>query len=167
MPSPGTAPTNANEIWGASQFTFTPLAAVLNGAKLYWLGQVLASDGTTTIWPSNAPGFSPIVNDAPVNLAFLPQPGKGLTCNPTPPGQPGGCNSAANCTGANCCCAEQCRPMITILLTDGEESCSPFSNTTAAAEIAALRAEIATLKASKKPQKGTSTTASPAQDAAG
>ena len=35
------------------------------------------------------------------------------------------------------------------------------------AEIAALRTEIAALKGAKKPQKGTSTAASPAQDAAG
>lgn len=35
------------------------------------------------------------------------------------------------------------------------------------AEIAALRAEIAALKGAKKPQKGTSTGASPAKDAAG
>ena len=34
-------------------------------------------------------------------------------------------------------------------------------------EFDALKAEIATLKAAKKPQKGTSTAASPAQDAAG
>ena len=35
------------------------------------------------------------------------------------------------------------------------------------AEIAALRTEIAALKGAKKPQKGTSTAASPSQDAAG
>jgi MYXO-CTERM domain-containing protein len=130
MPATGTDPTGANEIWGVSDFTFTPLAAVLNGAKLYWLGQTLASDGTTTIWPSNAPGFNPIVNDAPVNTSFLAKPGKSATCNPNP----NTCDNTVGCTSqTNCCCLEQCRPMITILLTDGEETCSAFTNTTNAA----------------------------------
>ncbi len=151
MPATGSNPTSANEIWGVSRFTFTPLAAVLNGAKLYWLGQVLASDGTTTIWPSNAPGFNPIASDVPVNQSFLPQVGKPAICNPAPPtvvAGDGGCNPAANCNNNNCCCAEQCRPMITILLTDGAETCTSFSNTTAAAA-SLLRTDV-TVGGSKK-----------------
>jgi len=113
MPSAGTV-TSANEIWGVSPFTFTPLAAVLNGAKSYWSGAPLASDGSTVIWPSNAPGFAPIFND-PTKLSFLP----------------GGCNPSPSCTTN--CCASQCRPYVTILLTDGAETCTSFTNTTTAA----------------------------------
>lgn len=102
------------ELWGVSPYTFTPLAAVMNGAKTYWRGSELASDGTTVIWPSTSAGFAPIAND-PTNTAFLPQ----------------GCDSSPGCT-VNCC-ASQCRPYITILLTDGAETCTTFSNTTAAA----------------------------------
>jgi MYXO-CTERM domain-containing protein len=114
VPPPGTAPTTSNEIWGVSPYTFTPLAAVLNGAKLYWRGQALASDGTTTIWPSGTAGFAPIAND-PLNDEFLPD----------------GCDPSPSCTSN--CCATQCRPYITILLTDGAETCAQFSSTTAAA----------------------------------
>lgn len=39
----------------------------------------------------------------------------------------------AVCTGSNCCCASQCRPYITIMLTDGDETCTAFSNTLASA----------------------------------
>jgi hypothetical protein len=38
------------------------------------------------------------------------------------------------CLGPNCCCATQCRPYITILLTDGDETCTSFANTRAAAQ---------------------------------
>ncbi|HEY5925817.1 MAG TPA: MopE-related protein [Kofleriaceae bacterium] len=31
--------------------------------------------------------------------------------------------------GANGCCVEQCRPYVTILLTDGDETCTSFTNT--------------------------------------
>jgi len=82
------------------------------------------------IWPSTAPGFAPIANDVPTNTAFLSKPGKPATCNPNP----NTCDSSAGCSNAtNCCCLEQCRPMITILLTDGAETCSSFSQTTTAA----------------------------------
>jgi hypothetical protein len=42
-----------------------------------------------------------------------------------------GCPSV--CTGSTCCCAQQCRPYITIMLADGDETCTAFSNTTASA----------------------------------
>jgi MYXO-CTERM domain-containing protein len=38
------------------------------------------------------------------------------------------------CSGTNCCCGSQCRPYITILLTDGEETCTTFSNTVTATQ---------------------------------
>ncbi|MCX5741329.1 MAG: MopE-related protein [Proteobacteria bacterium] len=112
MNAAGTATTAANEIWGVSANTFTPLAAVLNGAKRYWTGQQ-ASDGTV-IWPSATAGFAPIAAD-PTKTAFLP----------------GGCDASPTCTSN--CCTTQCRPYITILLTDGAETCTSFTNTTAAA----------------------------------
>src|SRR6185436_11714227 len=37
------------------------------------------------------------------------------------------------CAGPNCCCQTQCRPYITILLTDGDETCTTTTNTMAAA----------------------------------
>ncbi len=100
------------ELWGVSDYTFTPLAAVLNGDKRYWEGNQ-ATDGTV-IWPGNQAGYDPINRD-PSNTVFLPT----------------GCNPAKNCTTN--CCTTQCRPYITILLTDGDETCTTFSNTTAAA----------------------------------
>ncbi|WP_299753669.1 MopE-related protein [Devosia sp.] len=106
------APGGQPELWGVSPYTFTPLAAVLNGAKRYWSG-AQATD-STVIWPSNTPGFAPIAND-PTATSFLPQ----------------GCDSSPGCTSN--CCASQCRPYITILLTDGAETCTTFSNTTSAA----------------------------------
>jgi hypothetical protein len=39
----------------------------------------------------------------------------------------------AVCNGTNCCCAQQCRPYITIMLADGDETCTSFSNTTESA----------------------------------
>jgi hypothetical protein len=103
------------EIWGVSPFTFTPLAAVLNGAKRYWLG-LQATDGTV-IWPSNQPGFAPIAND-PKSSVFLPSTTP--ACNPSP-----------TCTTN--CCATQCRPYVVILLTDGDETCTTAANSQAAA----------------------------------
>ncbi len=115
------------EVWRASGST--PLAGSLNGAKRYWIGEQ-ATDGTT-IWSSAAPGFNPIRNDA-TNRSFLPRPSANAsTCN----SNQSTCTSAANCTGANCCCASQCRPYIVILLTDGAASCGTAS--TAAASLLA------------------------------
>jgi len=113
--------TNA-EVWGASPYTFTPLAAVLNGDKRYWSGQQ-ASDGLV-IWPPSSPGYAPITND-PTNGVFLPPSGDS-TCNPNP-------STCSGTTGPNACCVSQCRPYITILLTDGAETCTTFTNTTTAA----------------------------------
>ncbi|MDX2092322.1 MAG: VWA domain-containing protein [Kofleriaceae bacterium] len=59
----------------------------------------------STLWPSGFAGFDPIRND-PTKTAFLPT----------------GCNPSPSCTGPTCC-VEQCRPYITILLTDGDETC--------------------------------------------
>jgi hypothetical protein len=111
----------------------TPLEGVLLGSKRYWSGQQ-ATNGTT-IWPSGAPstGFDPVRND-PKKTNFIPKSGQ-TTCNPNPTT----CNSAANCTGANCCCVEQCRPYIVILLTDGAESCN---GTPADGATALLRTDI-------------------------
>jgi hypothetical protein len=100
------------EVWGASPYTFTPLAAVLRGDKRYWSGQQ-ASDGLV-IWPTASAGFAPIAND-PTKTVFLPT----------------GCDPSPTCTSN--CCATQCRPYITILLTDGAETCTTFGNTQAAA----------------------------------
>jgi len=134
VPPAGTSPTTANEIWGVSPSTFTPLAAVLNGAKRYWLG-LQATDGTT-IWPNAASGFAPIFND-PTKLSFIPPVGQ-TTCNPNP----ATCSVAGTCgLTNNCCCAEQCRPYITILLTDGAETCTLFGNTTTAAD-SMLRTDV-------------------------
>jgi hypothetical protein len=96
----------------------TPLDGSLRGAKRYWQG-LQATNGATTLWPSNLSGFDPIRTD-PTKTAFLPRPGTGSSsCNPNP----ATCNATANCTGANCCCLEQCRPYVVIMLTDGDESC--------------------------------------------
>ncbi len=103
LPATGTAPTSINEIWGTG--SWTPLGGALLGAHRYWQG-LQATDGTT-MWPAATGalgGFDPIRND-PTTTAFLPS----------------GCNPSPTCT-VNCC-ASQCRPYITILLTDGEETC--------------------------------------------
>jgi hypothetical protein len=137
-------PTAGNpEIWAAS--SWTPLAGVFNGSKCYWEGlnedQEPATGAINTtgadcvpttqgvqIWPTNQPGYNPIVND-PTNNVFLPKAGQ-TACNPNP----ATCNAASTCTGANCCCVSQCRPYIEILLTDGAETCTDdFTNTTNAA----------------------------------
>jgi len=116
------------EIWRAAGNT--PLAGSLNGTKLYWLGTQNTSPSNFLIWPSNQAGFAPIAND-PTNTSFLPKPGKPATCNP----DPATCDATAGCSSStDCCCLEQCRPYITILLTDGDETCVAFDpNTTNAA----------------------------------
>ncbi|HEX5064135.1 MAG TPA: MopE-related protein [Kofleriaceae bacterium] len=103
----------------------TPLDGVLRGSKLYWQGNQ-ATDGTV-LWPQNQAGYDPINRD-PSSAVFLPKMGE-TTCNPNT----STCNSAGNCTGANCCCVTQCRPYVTILLTDGSETCSGDPPTAAAA----------------------------------
>ncbi|MCA9674194.1 MAG: hypothetical protein H6709_21275 [Kofleriaceae bacterium] len=55
----------------------TPIAGALKGAKRYFQG-LQGSDGTTTLWPSNAAGFDPIRND-PLKDVFLPS---GAQCRP-------------------------------------------------------------------------------------
>ncbi|HEY4176644.1 MAG TPA: MopE-related protein [Kofleriaceae bacterium] len=105
------------EIWSAPNNT--PLAGALLGARTYWLGVEKAANGSTVIWPASAGhagGFDPIGGD-PKNDKFLPT----------------GCNPAANCLGADAtfpagCCQTQCRPYITIMLTDGDASCSNGQN---------------------------------------
>ena len=108
LPAVGTAPTPVNEIWGAG--SWTPLGGTLLGAHRYWQG-LQASNGTV-IWPSSASptsGFDPIRFDVK-KTNFLPN-----GCNPNP----AVCGTAGNAP----CCASQCRPYITILLTDGDETC--------------------------------------------
>jgi len=98
--SGNTCTTGSNpEIWAASGNT--PLEGTLRGAKQYWSGLQAPN---YTIWPSGSSGFSPIAND-PTRTSFLP-----TGCDPSP-----GCTTN--------CCVEQCRPYITILMTDGEETC--------------------------------------------
>jgi uncharacterized protein (TIGR03382 family) len=135
------------EIWGTSQSTFTPLAAVLNGVRRYWQG--LQATNNNTIWQSSRAGFDPINRD-PQNAVFLQNPnavpascnadhatcntsvdctGANCccdTCNPNPTT----CDSGGTCTGPDCCCVSQCRPYVTILLTDGEETCANFATST-------------------------------------
>jgi hypothetical protein len=103
--SSGTDP----EIWNAD--SSTPLEGSLNGAKCYWSGlqesttaTTCVASGGTVVWPSTSPGFNPIVND-PLATQFLPA----------------GCDPSPTCTTN--CCATQCRPYITIILTDGDETC--------------------------------------------
>jgi hypothetical protein len=94
----------------------TPLDGVLRGTKMYWQGNQ-ATDNTV-LWPSTSPGFDPINRD-PSNAVFLPKSGE-TACNPNPTT----CTQGTTCTGANCCCVSQCRPYVTILLTDGSETCA-------------------------------------------
>ena len=115
-----TATGSDPEVWNAD--SNTPLGGVLLGAKDYWSGVVTATDGTgATIWPSTSTGYAPIAND-PTKNVFLPPAGK-TQCNPNPDT----CSTSASCTSGtgsgNCCCVSQCRPYITILLTDGDETC--------------------------------------------
>ena len=105
------------EIWETEGNT--PIAGSLVGAKQYWLGLQAPSQ---TIWPAGSPGFDPIAND-PTNTAFLARPGTGTSvCN----SNIATCNNNPGCTGPNCCCLEQCRPYIVIMLTDGDETCVAF-----------------------------------------
>jgi uncharacterized protein (TIGR03382 family) len=138
------------EIWGVSQSTFTPLAAVLNGVRRYWQG--LQATNAQTIWGSTLAGYDPINRD-PQNAVFLQATGAApascnsdhATCNPsvsctgsncccdTCNPNPTTCTALGNpvtCTGPNCCCATQCRPYVTILLTDGDETCANFNSST-------------------------------------
>jgi len=111
----GTALAAQPEIWGTG--SWTPLGGALKGAHRYWQG--LQATNGDSIWPSATTGFDPIRNDS-TRTVFVPRPGSGsATCNPSP----ATCNNAGGCTGPNCCCLEQCRPYITILLTDGAETC--------------------------------------------
>ncbi len=87
------------EIW--SDGGNTPLEGVLNGTETYWAG---TQETSFTTWPSTSAGFAPILND-PTRGVFLPN----------------GCDPSPTCTTN--CCAGQCRPYITILLTDGAETC--------------------------------------------
>ncbi len=106
------------EIWNADGNT--PLEGSLNGTKLYWQGTQTTTPSNFTIWPNNLPGFAPIAAD-PTKDAFLPKPNKPATCN----SNRATCDDSAGCASqTNCCCAEQCRPYITILLTDGVETCN-------------------------------------------
>ncbi len=112
LPSVGNPPTAVNEIWGAG--SDTPLGGSLLGVWRYWQG-LQATDGTP-IWPAAAGaagGFDPIRND-PRRTSFLP-----TGCDPNP----------ATCGGN--CCTKQCRPYITILLTDGQETCGGDAETAA------------------------------------
>ncbi|MDB5531684.1 MAG: Tryptophan synthase alpha chain, partial [Devosia sp.] len=106
------------EIWETAGNT--PIAGSLVGSKQYWLGNQAANQ---TIWPMGTAGFDPIAAD-PTNLAFLPRPSAmSSTCN----SNINTCDNAGGCTGANCCCLEQCRPYIVIMLTDGDETCVAFN----------------------------------------
>ncbi|MBA3455944.1 MAG: hypothetical protein H0T42_22795 [Deltaproteobacteria bacterium] len=105
LPAVGAAPTPADEIWGAG--SWTPLGGTLLGAHRYWQG--LQATNGTVLWPSTASGFDPIRAD-PKKTNFLP-----TGCNPNP--------TTCVMAGQGPCCAEQCRPYITILLTDGDETC--------------------------------------------
>ena len=129
-PGFGTYPPAAGEdpeIW--TGHGPTPLEGTLKGARRYWQGQQSdPATGSSSIWPNwpNAfDGFNPIGTDTLRNT-FLANPlNDSTTCSAAP-----GCSNAASCsndivesTDLACCCLEQCRPYITILLTDGEESC--------------------------------------------
>ncbi len=97
----GTSLGSQPEIWGTG--SWTPLGGFLASASRYWQG--LQATDSSVIWPSASAGFDPIRND-PTKTAFLP-----IGCNPNP----------ATCGGN--CCVQQCRPYITIMLTDGAETC--------------------------------------------
>jgi uncharacterized protein (TIGR03382 family) len=149
------------EIWGVSQSTFTPLAAVLRGVKRYWQGNQATNN--VQLWNPAVAGFDPINRD-PQSAVFLQAPGTSNatcnsdhatcdpavtctgsncccdTCNPNP----STCTALGNpvtCVGPNCCCATQCRPYVTILLTDGDETCANFNGSTLPAA-AALQSTV-------------------------
>jgi MYXO-CTERM domain-containing protein len=97
------------EIWGAEGNT--PLGGYMQSASLYWRGLQAADDGDDyTIWPSTSPGFDPIRSD-PAKTYFVP-----TGCDPNP--------ATCGIGAAPACCTEQCRPYLTIMLTDGDENCS-------------------------------------------
>jgi hypothetical protein len=102
---------------GRHQITWDNAAAVAESYSGAW-----TISSSTTIWPSTSPGFDPIAND-PTNLAFLARPDTGTSvCNSVVSG-PNACDDTPECTGEDCCCLRQCRPYITIMLTDGAENC--------------------------------------------
>lgn len=116
------------EIWTAPNNT--PLGGSLLGSQRYLKG-LQATDGTT-ILAAGSSGFDPILDDA-TNSVFLAKSGTGSAlCNPNP----ATCSAAAGCTGANCCCASQCRPYIVVMLTDGDENCSGNASNAATAMLA-------------------------------
>ncbi|HEY4056065.1 MAG TPA: MopE-related protein, partial [Kofleriaceae bacterium] len=119
VPAPGTAPTSTYEIWGAE--ASTPLGGSLRGATRYWSG--LQATNGTTIWPSGTAGFDPIQTDDRAS-SFLAPAGQ-TTCDPNP----------STCGGVTPCCTSQCRPYITIMLTDGDENCSGDAPAAAAAAL--------------------------------
>ena len=107
----------------------TPLEGTLRGSKSYWQG---LQGATQTIWAPGRLGFDPIRTD-PRKLNFLPKPSKPATCN----ANAATCDNSVGCTSAtNCCCLQQCRPYIVILLTDGAETCSGTPANGAAALLA-------------------------------
>ncbi len=128
------------EIWGISRHTFTPLSSSLAGAQRYWEGALISTDTQQVpIWPAadpanptqNNPGYDPINRD-PAAHVFLTKTGNSGVANIIGSGvcNPGdSCDPSAGCVGGNCCCVEQCRPYITILLTDGAETCTTSANT--------------------------------------
>nr|HEX4314431.1 MopE-related protein [Kofleriaceae bacterium] len=91
-------------------FTATGLAAGLANSG-GGTAAVMIFQGTA------AQGFSPIASD-PTNTIFFNKNGT-----------EGGCDPSSTCSGSNCC-VTQCRPYITILLTDGEETCSGGNDST-------------------------------------
>ncbi|MBV8761116.1 MAG: hypothetical protein JO257_27720 [Deltaproteobacteria bacterium] len=108
------APISGNtnpEVWQTQGNT--PIEGSLRGDKCYWQGLDASSTATgclaagtgVSLWNTATPGYAPIAND-PTNNVFLGAPG---------------CDSSAACTTN--CCTSQCRPYITILLTDGDETC--------------------------------------------
>ena len=92
----------------STQIQYTNTAAVAQAFTGTWTIH-------QTMWPTGFAGFDPIRND-PTRTSFLPD-----ACDPSP-----------MCTGANCC-SSQCRPYITILLTDGDETCGGDAPAAAAA----------------------------------
>ena len=122
----GVAVAGYNGTWTvASVPTGTTFTATIATSGLAASG---AGTAAPLVWPSGAPGFSPIVNDS-LNGVFL-SPAGDTSCNPNPTT----CSNAGNCnTTSNCCCTSQCRPYIVILLTDGDETCGGTPANAAAA----------------------------------
>jgi len=116
---PGTALSAQPELWAASGST--PLGGYMQSASRYWRGLATATDGSS-IWPSTSAGFDPIRND-PAKTSFIP-----TGCDPNPTT----CGVGANPP----CCASQCRPYISIMLTDGNENCGGDAEVVAASMLA-------------------------------